>query len=117
MTIFGRRLETNFDGVTQPVPNQGLLNSVPMSSEDYVKEGWFDSCRFTTFPESGGGVLFSVTDVRGRSALTRLGTWKELWKHVDKHACSAGGVVTLRTVDTVHIVDLPYLRASEDVKY
>lgn len=70
MMASGRRLETNFDGVTQTVSNQGLLISVPMSIEDYVKEGWLSSHCFATLTESE--VLLSVTIVRGRSLLKLL---------------------------------------------
>lgn len=87
----GRRTETNFDGVTQPEPNQGLLIVVPMSVEDYIKEGWFDSRLFATIPESE--VLLSVTNVGGRSVLTRLFACQERWKHVGKCPCVEGDVV------------------------
>lgn len=60
----GHRPETNFDVFTHTVPNKGLLISMPMSVEDYAKEGWLDYRRFETLPESG---LFVVGDQRSRS--------------------------------------------------
>lgn len=71
--VVGRCMETSLDEFTQPVPNQGLLISVPMSVEGNIREGWFDFRHFATLPESGE--LLSVTNVRGRSVLTRPSAW------------------------------------------
>lgn len=111
----GGLLETNFDAVSQTVPNQGLLISMPMSVEDYAEEGWFYSRRFAKFPESRA--LLTMTNFCGRSVLTRLGTWQERWKHVGKRACVEVGAIPLRTVCTVEYVDLPWLRLREHVDY
>lgn len=67
----GYWVETSFDEVFQSVPNQVLLISVPMPIGDYIREGWFDARCFATLPESGA--LLSMTNVRGRNVLTRLG--------------------------------------------
>lgn len=42
---------TNFDGYDQPVPNQGLQISMPISIEKYIEEGWNESRRFATLPQ------------------------------------------------------------------
>lgn len=109
-----RQTETNFYRATQLVTNQGLYIAV-MSVGDYIKEDWFASRRFATFPEPGA--LLPVTNARGRSIFTRLGASEESCNHVGKIACDQGGFVLLSTVGTVDDVYEPWLRLREDFGY
>lgn len=113
--VGGRRGATNFDGIYQPVVDQGLQISVPMTVLEYVGEGWHDSKRFAALTESG--TLLSLMNVRGHVVHTKLGAWQERWKHVVRRACAVGGSVPLRTVGTKSDVDVPWVRLREDVGY
>lgn len=67
--VGGWRGTKKFNGLYQPVPNQGLQIAELVSVEKYLEEGWHDSKRFAALPHSG--TLLSVTNVRGHNVLTR----------------------------------------------